>query len=177
MNESPSSGVGRADVLGVPVSELTAGPSAGLRRFRVGHEAARAVRLALSGCGFASGATAPVDLNVLRNRVCRAWDLVQMARYRELGELPPGLIEDCEHAARKTADERRTDGSRLLAELYQAVAAMMAKPGEADAAWVATDRSAFAAGQAGDPVLEAAAGFRLGHAFLTRATLSRSSGR
>jgi hypothetical protein len=44
---------------------------------------------------------------------------------------------------------------------------MMAKLGEADAAWVAADRSAYAAARAGDPVLASAGAFRLGHAFLS----------
>lgn len=51
---------------------------------------------------------------------------------------------------------------------------MMAKLGESDAAWVAADRSAFAATRAGDPVLAAAGGFRLGHAFMSAGRLEQA---
>lgn len=54
-----------------------------------------------------------------------------------------------------------------MAEVYQAVAAMMAKLGETATAWVAADRSTFAAMQANDAALAGAGRFRLGHAFLS----------
>jgi hypothetical protein len=107
------------------------------------------------------------DLDALAVRVQDAWLLVHEARYRELGELLPRLMRDCELAAWKCAESDRPRAFRLLAELYQAVAAMMAKLGEPDAAWVAADRSAFAASRAGDGLLAAAGDFRLGHAFLS----------
>jgi hypothetical protein len=97
----------------------------------------------------------------LRRGVHDAWALVHETRYSQAAAIMPTLIADCELAVR--------DGGEpwlLLAELYQAVAAMMSKVGEADAAWVAADRSISAALQAGDMKLAAAASFRLGHAFL-----------
>ncbi len=71
----------------------------------------------------------------------------------------PELIADCERAAWTAADDG-DDAFRLLAELYQAVAAMMAKLGESDTAWVAADRSAFAAARAGKRLLVAAGNAR-----------------
>ncbi len=162
-----------ADVMGVTVADLTGDRPAAPVVSEVEHESARPVRLALAGHGFGM-ADAPngpdrsplADLDALSGRVRSAWALVHEARYGDLGRSLPDLIGDCECAA-------RTDGAegsaafRLLAELYQAVAAMMAKLGETDAAWVAADRSMFAATRAGDTVLAAAGAFRLGHAFLS----------
>jgi hypothetical protein len=51
---------------------------------------------------------------------------------------------------------------------------MMARLGEADAAWVAADRSAFAATRAGDPLLAAAAGYRLSHALMSAGKLEQA---
>jgi hypothetical protein len=69
----------------------------------------------------------------------------------------------------------RRDAWRLLAGLYQAIAAMMAKLGEVAAAWVAADRSTFAATESGDIVLAAAGSFRLGHAFLNAGKLDEAA--
>jgi tetratricopeptide (TPR) repeat protein len=155
----------------VPVAELTQDvPVESSRPHAQQHGAARSVRLALSGHAFvgpAIEARGPHDLAELRQRVRCAWALVHDAGYGELGELLPKLMSDCERAAWSLALDGCADTFRLLAELYQAVAAMMAKLGEADAAWVAADRSAYAAARAGDAVLAAAGAFRLGHAFLS----------
>ncbi len=167
-----------ADVLGVSVSGLTGDAPAESSEPSVENEAAQSVRLALSGHGFASaepgGRVAPIDLDALHQRVRCAWALVHDARYGELGRLLPELIANCGRAAWTAQDEQRADVWRLLAELYQAVAAMMAKHGESDAAWVAADRSAFAATRAGDRLLVAAGNLRLGHAFMSAGKLGQA---
>jgi hypothetical protein len=61
-----------------------------------------------------------------------------------------------------------------VAELYHAVAVTMAELGDADAAWVAANRSTVAAAHAGDAVIAAASGFRLGHAFLSAGRLEQA---
>ena len=71
------------------------------------------------------------------------------ARYGELGRVLPELVPDCERSA---WSGRHAAGFRLVAELYHAAAATMAELGDADAAWVAADRSAVAATHAGDVV-------------------------
>jgi transcriptional regulator with XRE-family HTH domain len=166
-----------ADVLGVPVAELTRDVPIESSRPDVQHEAGQAVRLALSGHSFVEVDAEPIggdDLSKLHRRVRRAWVLVHEAGYGELGRLLPELIQECERAAWGRAPDGCGDAFRLLAELYQAVAAMMAKLGESDAAWVAADRSAFAARRAGDPVLAAAGDFRLGHAFMSAGKLDQA---
>lgn len=167
-----------ADMLGVSVAELTGdGPSVPVRS-GARREAARAVRLALARSGFVGpapqsdrGNPAVLDLDHLRSRVRHVWQLVHAARYEELEATAPDLVQDCERAVRQNASEPGEDAFRLLADLYQAIAAMLAKLGEPDAAWVAADRSTAAASRAGDTVLVAAGGFRLGHAFLQRGAL------
>jgi transcriptional regulator with XRE-family HTH domain len=167
-----------ADVLGVPVAELTRdAPVESSRADVQQHGAGQAVRLALSGHTFTATAGELIggdNLAELRERVRCAWALVHEAGYGELGLLVPELIEQCERAAWTCAPDRCADAFRLLAELYQAVAAMMAKLGESDAAWVAGDRSAFAAARANDPVLAAAGGYRLSHAFMSAGKLEQA---
>lgn len=157
-----------AEVLRVPVTELVGERMSPQRGARVERpRAARLVRLALSSHQLVGDGEAP-ETGVLRAQVDDVWRLVHAGRYAELGELVPGLVADCERAAWRGGGRARVaESCRLLAVLYQAVAAMMAKLGEADAAWVAPDRSAFAARRAGDALLVAAAGFRLGRALLS----------
>jgi transcriptional regulator with XRE-family HTH domain len=166
-----------ADVLSIPVAELTRDVPVEASKPDVQHEAAQAVRLALSGHEFIRppvNLVGGADVAGLRERVRYAWALVHEARYGELGRLLPELIGHCERAAWTHAPHDDAVAFRLLAELYQAVAAMMAKLGESDAAWVAADRSALAATRAGDPVLVGAGGFRLGHAFMSAGKLEQA---
>jgi transcriptional regulator with XRE-family HTH domain len=159
-----------AEALRVSVTELTGAPTdrdAPAASDRP-NDAVKAVRLALSPFAFTDRDDAPVtDVVALGPRVREAWALAHQARYAEIGRVVPDLVRDCERAAWSAAEERREAPFRLLAELYQAIAATMAKLGEADAAWVAGDRSTFAAAQARNPALAAAGAFRLGHAFLS----------
>jgi hypothetical protein len=169
-------------MLRVSVAELTGDVPVAPDLPEVEHDAARTVRLALSDRAFADATGRPnspgwwvvVDLEELDRRVRDAWVLVHEARYGDLVRVVPGLVRECERAARTERAERR-DAWRLLAELYQAIAAMMAKLGEVDAAWVAADRSTFSATEAGDIVLAAAGSFRLGHAFLKGGKLDEAA--
>jgi transcriptional regulator with XRE-family HTH domain len=168
-----------ADVLRVSVAELTGNRPVAPELPEVENDAARTVRLALSESRFdtaptMNGPVSAADLEELRERVRAAWALVHEARYVDLGRVVGALIRECERAARIDGPAR-PEAWRLLAELYHAITAMMAKLGEADAAWVAADRSTFAASQAGDLVLAAAGGFRLGHAFLSAGRLDDAS--
>src|SRR5205809_3262246 len=121
-----------ADVLRVSVAELTGKGRADDAAPATEHEAARLVRLVLAECGFAGtllgldrGTPAATDIERLDRRVRDAWTLVHDARYHEASVLLPDLVRECERAARMQRPARR-DAYRLLAELYQAVAAMMA---------------------------------------------------
>jgi hypothetical protein len=55
----------------------------------------------------------------------------------------------------------------MLADTYQATAAMMAKLGEGDTAWIAADRAAALAEASGDAFAVAASMYRMAHVFLS----------
>lgn len=107
-------------------------------------------------------------LGQLRDQQEQAWDMVHASRYRELAPLVASLIPELEQAVRASAAPELTEAVReLLDDTYQAVAAMMAKLGETDAAWLAADRAAFAAEMLHDRLAVAASLFRMADVFLT----------
>jgi transcriptional regulator with XRE-family HTH domain len=159
-----------AGALNVPVTELSPDPL--IQEWPDEHPAARAVRRVLMKTatldlvvqGSPRGRTP--DLEELRARVGRVWELTHASSYVELASLLPDLIMDSERAARRLTGEDRTAAFSLLAHVYQATAAAMAKLRQVDVAWVAGDRSIEAAERAGEPLLAAAGVFRIAHAFL-----------
>jgi transcriptional regulator with XRE-family HTH domain len=86
-----------ADVLSVPVAELTGTGPVAADLPEVDHGAARSVRLALSDGGVARADAGPngvgssmvIELEELGRRVRGAWVLVHEARYGELGQVVP----------------------------------------------------------------------------------------
>lgn len=162
-----------ADVLSVPVSELRAAapddatddrPEAfdALRRALTGHPAIEVVL----------GSTPPPltgeRLDHLRELHEQVWPLTHASRYLELAPLVASLIPELENAVRATSSAGLVQAAReLLTDTYQAVAALMAKLGETDAAWIAADRAAFTAEAMHDSLAVAASLFRMAHAFLT----------
>ena len=163
-----------AEVLQVPVSELTGEPPPLARDPAEQHAVVQAVRLALTGHHFLDVMLKPPgsdgigtgDLPRLRESARTAWQLTHGSDYDGLAKLLPDLLYECERAARLCRTEQQAEGFETLAIAYQAAAAAMAQVGETDVAWVAADRSVFAAERAADPLLAAAGDFRLGHAFL-----------
>jgi transcriptional regulator with XRE-family HTH domain len=160
-----------AGALNVPVTELSPDPL--IQEGPDEHPAARAVRRVLTE-------TATLDLRVqdslrgrkpdleeLRERAGRAWELTHASSYVELASFLPDLIMDSERATRRLTGDDRTAAFSLLAHVYQASAAAMAKLRQVDVAWVAGDRSIEAAERAGEPLLAAAGVFRIAHAFLS----------
>jgi transcriptional regulator with XRE-family HTH domain len=160
-----------AGALNVPVTELSPDPL--IQAGPDEHPAARAVRLVLTqtatlGLGVAElpRNRAP-DLNELRARAGRAWELTHASSYIELATFLPDLIMDSEQATRRLTKGDQTAAFSQLAHVYQATSAAMAKLRQVDVAWVAGDRSIEAAERAGDPLLAAAGMFRIAHAFLS----------
>lgn len=163
-----------ADTLGVSVSELrgseanepdvqTERPEAfeSLRLTLTGHPAAVAV------LGDTPEAVTDEHLDSLREKHSQVWELVHGSRYNELAPLVADLIPDLEQTVRASASaEQALEIRELLSDTYQAIAAMLAKIGEADAAWLAADRATFAAESTGDPLAVAASLFRMAHVFL-----------
>jgi transcriptional regulator with XRE-family HTH domain len=160
-----------ASALNVPVTELSPDPL--IQEGPDEHPAARAVRRAImqtATLGLVAqesprGRTP--DMEELRARAGQAWELTHTSSYVELASLLPDLIMDSERATRRLTGEDRTAAFSLLAHVYQATAAAMAKLRQVDVAWVAGDRSIEAAERAGEPLLAAAGVFRIAHAFLS----------
>jgi tetratricopeptide (TPR) repeat protein len=117
----------------------------------------------------------PVEVGVcLRDAYGQIWELVHASRYDELAPLVAGLIPELEKAVRASGSPGQArEAHEMLSGTYQAVAAMLAKTGEGDAAWIAADRAAFAAESLGDPLAVAASLFRMAHVFLSLGQLSQ----
>jgi transcriptional regulator with XRE-family HTH domain len=169
-----------ADALGVAVSDLQGGEQAepdsdsrpeafeSLRLTLTGHPATSAV------LGGASSGVDDGELARLRDAHSQVWPLVHASRYNELAPIVADLIPELERASRNAvASEQRQQARELLTDTYQAVAAMLAKLGEGDAAWVAADRAAFTAESLGSPLAVAASLFRMAHVFLALGQLSQ----
>jgi len=137
------------------------------------HPTVRTLRMALTGHETLAAllgdrqdeALEPPDLDHLRTQVERTWELVHTSRYQELSESLPALLVVMEAAPRRLDGDDRAAAFALLAELHQATAALLAKLGATDLAWMAAERAYLAAERGGDPLLAAVSDFRLAHAF------------
>jgi transcriptional regulator with XRE-family HTH domain len=114
------------------------------------------------------------DLEVLALEVVRSWTLVHEASYMALSEGLPGLLHTTERAARRLTGADALSAAALAAEVYQLLAAALAKLGEPDMGWLAADRAIRAAEMANDPVLAVAGLFRLAHVFLSARRLDEA---
>jgi transcriptional regulator with XRE-family HTH domain len=130
---------------------------------------ARGLRLVLSGAHALRAmldGRRPPTLSTLRSQSRKAWELTHAGRYTDLTDLLRGLVPDLETAARTLTGSRRTEVFELMAAIYQACSAGLAKLGEPEAAWIAADRAMAAAERADNPMLVAAGAFRLVFVFL-----------
>jgi tetratricopeptide (TPR) repeat protein len=108
-------------------------------------------------------------LDEIRSQQGEIWEMVHASRYRSWRRLSRSWFPSwSEQAVRADGSTELTEVAReLLTDTYQAVAAMMAKLGETDAAWIAADRAAFTAEMRHDRLAVAASLFRMAHVFLT----------
>ncbi len=170
-----------ADVLSVSVDELS-GVDYEDQTAADRPEAFETLRLTLTGhpaISAALGTSTPTvtdaQIDQLRELHEQIWPLVHASRYNELAPLVNRLIPELERAVRAADDPDAAETVRaLLGDTYQAVAAAMAKVGEADAAWVAADRAAFISETLNDPLAVAASLFRMAHAFLSLGQLAQA---
>ncbi|GAB3902063.1 helix-turn-helix domain-containing protein [Microbispora bryophytorum] len=157
-----------AETLEVPLSELAAeAPIVAATTEEIPGSAN--LRLVLSGAHALQAMlhAAPVPpSDEIRPQVERAWHLTHESQYVELGDLLRSLIPALEGAGRSAPEDRRPELFEMLAALYQACSAALAKLGEPEAAWIAADRAMVAAERGGDPLVVAAGAFRLGFVFL-----------
>ncbi len=170
-----------ADVLGVSVAELRTGEPTDTDASSERPEAFESLRLTLTGHPAASvvlGSPPPAlteqAVANLRAAHDQVWELVHASRYNELAPLLAELIPALERGVRSDGEPEQARAVRqLLTDTYQAVAAMLAKTGEGDAAWIAADRAALAAESLDDPLALAASLFRMAHVFLSLGQLSQ----
>jgi transcriptional regulator with XRE-family HTH domain len=95
-----------------------------------------------------------------------AWTLAHGAEFGELIPLLTKLLPRLEATCRSSAEGAdRQLACVMLARAYHAAAAVLAKLGDFDAAWIAADRAIAVGERAGDPVLMAAGAFRLSLVF------------
>jgi transcriptional regulator with XRE-family HTH domain len=163
-----------AAVLNVPVTDLTPEPL--IPRRPEEHPTVRAIRTALNSSGSLylrltvasedKAGRAP-DLGDLQAQANQAWELTHASRFADLEGLLPTLIVEAEMVARTLKGPERKAAFRILSEIYQATAAVMAKLRQTDLGWVAAERSISAAEHADAPLHAAAGAFRLSHVFLS----------
>jgi transcriptional regulator with XRE-family HTH domain len=169
-----------ADALGVALRDLrpdaAAAPTADAERRGSDLDA---LRLALTGhpapdvvLGHHGAAT--VDVGELTSRAAQAWQLTHASAFGALNALLVDLLPDLERAWRRSKRQQREQLARLLAHTYQAASAAFARLDEADAAWVAADRSITVAELGGDPLGALAGHFRMAHAFITLQRLDQA---
>jgi len=108
----------------------------------------------------------PPGLDALRRDVGDVFDGYQASRYGYVTGRIPLVLSDALHAARAAsgADAARAQG--LLALAYQAAASVLTKLGEADLAWIASERGLAAAEQTGGPVVLGSLFRSVAHALL-----------
>ncbi|GHG73318.1 transcriptional regulator [Streptomyces griseocarneus] len=93
-----------------------------------------------------------------------AWSLAYSDRFSELTASLSSLVPTLERVVRTAVERERHEAYSLLARTYQAMSAAFVRQNEADAAWVAADRSVAAAELSGRLPDVIAGTFRLAHA-------------
>ena len=117
------------------------------------------------------------QVSELKELHSKVWPRVHASRYNELAPLVADLVPLLEQAARATdSPEQARAAGEMLTDTYQAVAAMLAKIGEGDAAWIAADRATFVAESLNNPRAVAASLFRMAHVFLSLGLLAQAQG-
>lgn len=113
-----------------------------------------------------SGA-APTPLDELRSGVTDVWQAYQAARFGYATVRLPRLISGARLASKNLQGDERREALRLLALSYHAAAATLTKLGEADLAWIASDRGLAAAEDSEDPDAIASLLRSVAHALLS----------
>ncbi|MEU9396599.1 helix-turn-helix transcriptional regulator [Streptomyces sp. NPDC048324] len=112
------------------------------------------------------GEVAVPSLDELVAQVDHVWELAHSSQFADLSAELQQVIPILERTSRAVDNDRRPEVLHLLARTYQALAASFVRQDEADAAWVAADRSIRAAEESGQPLEVCAGIFRLAHAFV-----------
>lgn len=157
-----------AKALNVDVTELTGQPYRGrdARSDRI-HAAISEIRQALAYWDVPPELDLPPrPLAEIAAEVEQASRLRMEASYVQLGALLPRLIKELTIHVHTLSGTERERAFRLLAGVYTAVDSMAYKLGYMDLFALAVERMAWAAGQAGDPLLRPVAAMRRSSVFL-----------
>jgi transcriptional regulator with XRE-family HTH domain len=122
--------------------------------------------LAAAMLGGQPAASEPASVADLTRQVTTAWRLRQRASYEALGQLLPMLLTEAETRAHGGADDAEQAG-RVVVHAYNATSSLLRKLGDGPLALVAADRAVRAARALDDPVLMAAALYRLANVLLS----------
>jgi len=148
-----------ADALDVSLGDLLAEPSlmdwmpdSGRRTVPALREALMNYRQLTPLLGSDDGGEPPA-VDRLRRDVDAVWTAYQDSRFGYVTGRLPILLADAQLAAQEYDGAQRPQALALLALTYQAAAMTMTKVGEADLAWIASDRGLGAAQNCGDPVV------------------------
>jgi transcriptional regulator with XRE-family HTH domain len=114
----------------------------------------------------ATDSSAPL-LDDLHARVRIAWELRQQASYAALGDHLAVLIPDIERAGAVFDGEDHERALRLVVHTYNATSSLLKRLGDYDLGLLAADRAVRTAATLDDPVLAAAAAYRLANVLLS----------
>lgn len=113
-----------------------------------------------------SPSVAESNLDSFDARLRQVWTDVEGVNLSRVGESLSQLLPDLEVALRQASDAQRPAIAQILASAYQAASASFARLDEADAAWLAADRSITVAETGRTPHGAIAGHFRMAHAFI-----------
>ena len=107
----------------------------------------------------------------LTSRVRHAWQLRQQAKYGELGTYLALLIPAVEMGAASLDGDDHYAGLRLVVHTYNTASSLLKRLGDMELALMAADRAVRTASSLDDPLLTAAAYYRLANVLLTGSRL------
>ena len=110
-------------------------------------------------------------LSELTTRVKCAWRLRQQAAYAALGDHLAQLIPDVEISAANLDGDERHVVQKLIVHTYNAASSLLKRQGDIELALMAADRAVRTANLLDDPLLAAAATYRLANVLLTASRL------
>jgi hypothetical protein len=120
-------------------------------------------------------ADGPPSVARLHSEAVTAWRLRQRANYEALARLLPRLIIQSERSAETAADAAEQERARrITVHGYNAASSLLKTLGDAPLAMLAADRAVRWARSVGDPVLVAAATYRLANVLLATRRLDEA---
>jgi hypothetical protein len=118
----------------------------------------------------------PEQLADVRAAIQDVWDAYQASRFGYTTTRLPRVIAGARRLIVTAGDdEQRRDGQRMLALAYHAAAATLTKVGEADLAWIASDRGLNAAEAGQDTAVMASLLRSVAHALLSNGRYSAAT--